>query len=339
MMSKIKFHKLSFKITFFVSLLIISIIWLLGVYMNFLIFNFSISLILLFFFFTLYFFIDYLLGPIYKIESYVKNLNIRNPGILKIETEDELGRLASSIVRLSSTLKKDSIELDHLSNVRSQFIANVSHELKTPIFAIKGFVETLINGAISDDDVNVKFLKKISHQSNRLENLFSDLITISKIESKELSLSSEKFRLNDIMVWLDETFSEEAKKKGIELLIPSLGKLEVYGDKGLLQSVFENLVKNAINHTQKGKVTIIIKKHNENIKVKIIDNGVGISDKYHDRIFERFFRVDEARSRDLGGTGLGLSIVKHILEAHKTVINLKSELGRGSEFSFYLPNS
>ena len=338
-MKKIKLHKLSIKITFFVSLFILSTLCLFGVYMNFLIFNFSISLILFFCVFALYFFIDYLLSPLYKIESYVKTLNIRNPSLLKVESEDELGSLAKSVIRLSSTLKKDSIELDYLSNVRTQFIANVSHELKTPIFAIKGFVETLINGAISDNGVNIKFLKKISNQSNRLENLFSDLITISKIESKELSLSPEKFKLNDIMVWLDETFSEEAKKKGIDLLIPSLGKLEVFGDKGLLQSVFENLVKNAINHTQKGKVTITIKKYNENIKVKIIDNGIGISQKHHNRIFERFFRVDEARSRDLGGTGLGLSIVKHILEAHKTVINLKSELGRGSEFSFYLPTS
>ena len=338
-MNKIKIHKLSFKITFFVSFFIISIFLLFNLYLNFLIFNFYILLILFFCFFALYFFIDYLLGPIYKIESYVNGLNVGNAGTLIIESEDELGRLASSIVNLSSNLKKDSIELDYLSNVRTQFIANVSHELKTPIFAIKGFVETLINGAILDNDVNIKFLKKISHQSNRLENLFSDLITISKIESKELSLSPEKFKLNDIMVWLDETFSEETKKKGIELLIPSLGKLEVYGDKGLLQSVFENLVKNAINHTSKGKVTIIIKKFNKNIKVKIIDNGVGISEKYHDRVFERFFRVDDARSRDLGGTGLGLSIVKHILEAHKTTINLKSELGRGSEFSFYLPIS
>lgn len=338
-MNKIKIHKLSFKITFFVIFFIISIFLLFNLYLNFLIFNFYILLILFFCFFALYFFIDYLLSPIYKIEAYVKSLNVGNPSTLIIESEDELGRLARSIVNLSSNLKKDSTELDYLSNVRTQFIANVSHEFKTPIFAIKGFVETLINGAISDNDVNVKFLKKISHQSNRLENLFSDLITISKIESKELSLSPEKFKLNDIMVWLDETFSEEAKKKGIDLLIPSLGKLEVCGDKGFLQSVFENLVKNAINHTSKGKVTIIIKKFNKNVKVKIIDNGVGISKKYHDRVFERFFRVDEARSRDLGGTGLGLSIVKHILEAHKTTINLKSELKRGSEFSFYLPIS
>ena len=321
-MNKIKIHKLSFKITFFVSFFIISMFLLFNLYLNFFIFNFYILLIIFFCFFALYFFIDYFLSPIYKIESYVKSLNLGNPGTLIIESEDELGRLAKSIVNLTSNLKKGSIELDYLSNVRTQFIANVSHELKTPIFAIKGFVETLINGAISDNDVNIKFLKKISHQSNRLENLFSDLITISKIESKELSLSPEKFKLNDIMVWLDETFSEEVKKRGIELLIPSLGKLEVCGDKGLLQSVFENLVKNAINHTSKGKVTIIIKKFNKSIKVKIIDNGVGISKKYHDRIFERFFRVDEARSRDLGGAGLGLSIVKHILEAHKTTINL-----------------
>jgi two-component system phosphate regulon sensor histidine kinase PhoR len=254
----------------------------------------------------------------------------------QISSNDELEELYHHISQLTLTIENDIKALDHLSKVRTQFLANVSHELKTPIFAIKGFVETLLDGAIDDSEVNQIFLKKIANQSDRLENLFTDLIMISKIESKELSLNLSSFELNEILLWLKDTFEVDAEKKGLKLVVPDTADLMVYGDKIRLLSVFSNLVKNAIDYTEKGKITLIVKKRNENVNIKVIDNGPGIPQKYQSRIFERFFRVDEARSRELGGTGLGLSIVKHIVEAHHSTINIRSEIGQGTEFSFSL---
>ena len=338
-MKPFKFHLYSFKITTAIFLFVLLILFYLNKYLILFSININIIYFLIPSFYLLYVVIDYFLMPIYKINDYLKKFKTNDQILLNINSKDELGELAKSLSKISKNVKYEKDDFTYLSNVRTQFIANVSHELKTPIFAIKGFVETLINGAIKDNDVNIKFLKKILYQSNRLEDLFSDLITISKIESKELLLDCVKFDLNKIMIWLDYTFSDEAKQRGIELVIPNIENLNIYGDKEQLKSVFGNLVKNAINYTQKGKVIIIIKKINKNVKVKIIDNGIGISSEHQGRIFERFFRVDVARSRDVGGTGLGLSIVKHILEAHGSSINLKSELGHGSEFIFELPIS
>ncbi len=332
-------HKLTLKITSLFAFVLFIILWMLKQTFS-LEFSHSqwiqliiISLITLLF---IYIIVDYFLRPIFLINHYAGKLKEGELNLPQITSNDELEELSFHITNLTSTIKDDIKTLDHLSKVRTQFLANVSHELKTPIFAIKGYVETLMDGAIDDSEVNQAFLKKIANQSDRLENLFTDLIMISKIESKELSLNSASFELNEILLWLKDTFEVDAEKKGLKLVLPDTADLVVYGDKIRLQSVFSNLVKNAINYTEKGSITIIVKRRNDKVNIKVIDNGPGIPKKHQSRIFERFFRVDEARSRELGGTGLGLSIVKHIVEAHHSSINVHSELGQGTEFSFSL---
>ncbi len=332
-------HKLTLKITSLFALVLFLFVWTLKLTFSL---EFSQNqwiqfiIIIIVTLIFLYIIIDYLLRPIFLINHYVGKLKESEYNLPQISSNDELEELYHHISQLTLTIENDIKALDHLSKVRTQFLANVSHELKTPIFAIKGFVETLLDGAIDDSEVNQIFLKKIANQSDRLENLFTDLIMISKIESKELSLNLSSFELNEILLWLKDTFEVDAEKKGLKLVVPDTADLMVYGDKIRLLSVFSNLVKNAIDYTEKGKITLIVKKRNENVNIKVIDNGPGIPQKYQSRIFERFFRVDEARSRELGGTGLGLSIVKHIVEAHHSTINIRSEIGQGTEFSFSL---
>ena len=332
-------HKLTLKITSLFTLVFFLLLWIFKLtfslkfsqdqWVQFII----ITIVVLIF---LYIIIDYLLRPIFLINHYLSKLKESEYNLPQISSNDELEKLYHHIFKLTSTIESDVKALDHLSKVRTQFLANVSHELKTPIFAIKGFVETLLDGAIDDSEVNQIFLKKIANQSDRLENLFTDLIMISKIESKELSLNLSSFALNEILLWLKDTFEVHAEQKGLKLVIPDTGDLLVYGDKIRLQSVFSNLVKNAISYSNKGSITLIIKKLDDKVRIKIIDNGLGIPEELQTRIFERFFRVDEARSRELGGTGLGLSIVKHIVEAHQSQIKVESKIGQGTEFSFFL---
>lgn len=263
---------------------------------------------------------------------------ILNEDFIPISTNhnNEFSEIAKKINRIAKKIQINNNDFKNVSNVRSQFIANATHEFKTPLFSIKGYVETLINGAINDKEVNKKFLNKIYSKSQELEILFNNLIEISKIESKEVTMNFDKILLNDIMVFLSENFTEYAKSKDINLFIPDTKQIYVYGNIKLLKTCFSNLLDNAIKYSTKGTVSISVKNINNSIVIKVIDNGIGISKENQKHIFERFFRVEDSRSRNLGGSGLGLSIVKHILEAHKTEIFVESDLGKGSIFSFNL---
>tara|TARA_Y100000768_G_scaffold18617_1_gene12824 strand:- start:451 stop:1446 length:996 start_codon:yes stop_codon:yes gene_type:complete len=246
--------------------------------------------------------------------------------------------LINQIDKISQKLKNDRLELNKVSKVRTEFLANVSHELKTPIFAIKGFTETLLDGALEDHKVNKKFVENIETQANRLENLFSDLIDISKIESNQLVLKLNRFKLQRLINWSRDTFSESINNKGIKFIVPDCKDLNVVGDEKYLKLVFSNLINNAINYSNSGSIIIAAKLIQNKVKISITDNGIGIDKKHINRIFERFYRVDSDRSRQSGGTGLGLSIVKHILEAHGTDIKVESDISMGSIFSFELNN-
>jgi two-component system phosphate regulon sensor histidine kinase PhoR len=181
------------------------------------------------------------------------------------------------------------------------------------------------------------FLEKANQHTISLSNLLNDLIDISMIESGEMRLSYRYFRINEFISQIIQENKKIAEDKNLELKIVSArDDLEVFGDKDKLKQVIVNLVLNAIKYTEKGKVEIFINEENKHARITIKDTGIGIPEKYLDRIFERFFRVDKARSRSLGGTGLGLAIVKHIIEAHNSKVNLKSKVGEGSEFSFLL---
>ena len=261
----------------------------------------------------------------------------------KYNTEEEI-QLSSNLLALQKAIKKmfkkeksDIEYLQRLQKMRSQFIANVSHELRTPIFAIQGYIETLLNGAIHDDNVNMHFLEKANQNTISLSNLLNDLIDISMIESGEMRMSYRYFKINDLINQVILDNRKIAEDKNLELnYIPSRDDLEVFGDKDKLRQVLVNLILNAVKYTEKGKIEVLIEEENKHAKIVIRDTGIGIPENYLDRIFERFFRIDKARSRSQGGTGLGLAIVKHIIEAHNSKVFVSSKVGEGTEFSFSL---
>lgn len=261
----------------------------------------------------------------------------------KYKEEDEI-KLGANLLALQKAIKKmfkkekNDIEyLQRLQKMRSQFLANVSHELRTPIFAIQGYIETLLNGAIHDKNVNTHFLEKANQHTVSLSNLLNDLIDISMIESGEMRMSYRYFKINDLVKQVIQDNKIIAEEKNLELTnIPGREDLEVFGDKDKLRQVLVNLLLNAIKYTEKGKVEIIVEESEKTARISVKDTGIGIPENDHDRIFERFFRVDKARSRSQGGTGLGLAIVKHIVEAHNSKVNVVSKVDEGSEFSFTL---
>jgi two-component system phosphate regulon sensor histidine kinase PhoR len=256
-----------------------------------------------------------------------------------ISSEDEIGDLSSAINDMAEKLESDIGRLKKLEGVRSEFLANVSHELRTPIFSLQGFLETLLDGAIDDPAVNRDFLEKAHRHAQRLNALLSDLIDISRIESGEMKLS---FRYFPAMEFLQQTVDEmqaQAEKKGVALTVTADVRPEerVYGDRDRLKQVMVNLIDNAIKYTdQGGSVTVSALEEGERCLIRVVDTGFGIAEEHHSRIFERFYRVDKDRSRDVGGTGLGLAIVKHIVEAHGGEIRVVSMPGKGSTFSFTL---
>jgi two-component system phosphate regulon sensor histidine kinase PhoR len=266
--------------------------------------------------------------------------NIRN-NFYEIADEIILSQNLSSLekeIKLMFEKSRNDIEyMRKLQRIRSEFIANVSHELRTPIFAIQGYLETLLNGAINDPKVNINFLEKAVHHTNNLSNLLNDLINISMIESGEMQMSFRYFELGPYINSIIDELKFLAEEKNIKLTItPIRPGLQVFGDKERLKQVFNNLIQNAIKYTEQGEVEISVEEDKKFVIIKIRDTGIGIPEDQLSRIFERFYRVDKARSRAVGGTGLGLSIVKHILEAHNSKIEVKSQVGIGSEFSFKL---
>jgi two-component system phosphate regulon sensor histidine kinase PhoR len=242
------------------------------------------------------------------------------------------------IVRGCLLVIHDITELKKLELVRSDFVANVSHELKTPLTSIKGFVETLLEGALDDKENNRRFLKIIQNHTERLNNLVNDLLSLSHLESKEIVLVKNNFNLCQQLEEVMAGFKSQLKRKNVDLKNELPADISVIADKDRIEQVFTNLIDNAIKFNQEnGFIKIYGQNINGKIKIIIEDSGIGIATKDIPRIFERFYRVDKARSRQLGGTGLGLSIVKHIVELHGGSVGVESSEGFGSKFWFILP--
>ncbi|TAM42260.1 PAS domain S-box protein [bacterium] len=232
----------------------------------------------------------------------------------------------------------DITEIRRLETMRRDFVANVSHELKTPLTSIKGFVETLLEGALDDKENSVTFLKIINNHAERLNTLINDLLDLSHIESKEIILKKDKFALSSLVDEVILGFRSQAKKKGVEIKTELPHALEVIADRSKIEQVLTNLINNAVKYNkEKGSVRIYSEQFPDKTKIIIEDSGSGIPPKDIPRIFERFYRVDKARSRELGGTGLGLSIVKHIIELHSGFVGVESTEGLGSKFWFTIP--
>lgn len=275
------------------------------------------------------------LAEVKHIISNIRNNNYKTAD--EIQLSQNLAGLEEEIKSMFIKARSDVEYLKRLERIRSEFLGNVSHELRTPIFSIQGYIETLLNGAIDDDKVNRNFLAKANQHTINLNNLLNDLIDISMIESGEMRMSFRYFSVKEYFEGIITEMKPLADEKGIQLKLEPVGdKLQLFGDKNKLKQVFVNLLTNAIKYTESGSVTILVREEENASRVVIKDTGIGIPEEDIPRIFERFFRVDKARSRSVGGTGLGLAIVKHIVEAHGSKVEVKSELGRGSEFSFRL---
>ncbi len=258
-------------------------------------------------------------------------------------TNDEIGDLADLLNEMLAKLRDDLKQMRKLQTMRSQFLGNVSHELSTPIFAVQGYLETLLYGKVESEHLRRDFIEKAYRQAGRLNNLLTDLIDISRIESGEMKMS---FRYFDLHEWLAKQVADmqaKATEQGVALRLvtarPS-SPLSVLGDRERLGQVISNLVDNAVKYNNAdGKVEVGYrdkKNSNKEVEVFVADTGRGIPEEHHSRIFERFYRVDKERSRAVGGTGLGLAIVKHIVEAHGSPVQVHSTVGKGSRFSFAL---
>jgi two-component system phosphate regulon sensor histidine kinase PhoR len=236
----------------------------------------------------------------------------------------------------------DVTRLRKLESHRRDFVANVSHELKTPLTTIRAAVETLLAGAASDPESGPRFLQKIDDQSARLQALIADLLSLSRLESEGLVRKPAPVDLRELVADCVERFGERAAGKRIRLALATGGPAPatVLGDDGALAQVFDNLVDNAVKYTPEGgEVDVRIREVGARYAVEVQDDGLGIAERDLDRIFERFYRVDRARSRDVGGTGLGLAIVKHIVLLHRGSVHVASELGSGSTFTVFLPRA
>ncbi|WP_151735500.1 two-component system histidine kinase PnpS [Paenibacillus tengchongensis] len=240
-------------------------------------------------------------------------------------------------------LLQEVTEIRRLEKMRSEFVANVSHELKTPVAAVKGFAETLLGGGVTDEKTARSFLQIIYDENERLNRLIGDILDLSKIESKRVQLECSPVHLIDFMNSVLETLSKVAEKKNISISVDVPEELFIEGDEDKLRQIFINLLSNAINYTHEGGFVKVTGKTGqkadgtETVLFTVTDTGIGIPRKDLPRIFERFYRVDKARSRSSGGTGLGLSIVKHLVDMHRGSITVESDLGLGSSFIIELP--
>ncbi|MBL7724382.1 MAG: HAMP domain-containing histidine kinase [Chitinophagaceae bacterium] len=238
---------------------------------------------------------------------------------------------------------KNEEELDLLrrnEQFRKEFLQNLSHEFKTPVFAIQGYVDTLLSGAMTNPEINKKFLEKTAKNVDRLTHLLNDLDEISKLERGELVLYKQNFIIQDLVKDVFESLSVKAEEQNIYCSIKKgcESPLTVFADKEKVRQVFTNLVENSIKYgKQNGSITAsIYKTDGKHILVEISDDGIGISEKHLPRIFERFYRTEEGRSIDVTGSGLGLAICKHIIEAHGQTIHVRSREDVGTTIGFTL---
>lgn len=235
----------------------------------------------------------------------------------------------------------DTTELRRLEQIRQEFVANVSHELKTPLAVMKACVETLQDGAVEDAEARGPFLQQIAEGANRLHALILDLLSLARIESGEEVFEFTSVRVNEVVTACLERHRPRAEATGMTLeAVPPPESTDVWADEEALGEILDNLVDNAVKYTQAGgTVRIGWSAHDGFVDLTVEDNGPGIPERDLNRIFERFYRVDKARSRELGGTGLGLSIVKHLAQALHGSVNASSRLGAGTRFTVRLPYS
>ena len=283
-------------------------------------------------------YVAYKLKPIYSI---VLSRDVHTTEILSELKDKRVENIGEELTAWADTNDKEIARLKEAEQFRKQYLGNVAHELKTPIFNIQGYISTLLDGGLEDELINRKYLERAEKSIDRLINIVNDLDTISKLESSMNKLNLEKFDIVALAKEIAEQAEIEADKKHIRISVKGVENLPspfwVLADKHYIGQVLVNLIINSIRYGKEGGQTRIrFRDMLDKILVEVEDNGLGIGKEDLPRIFERFYRTDKGRSREQGGTGLGLAIVKHIIEAHGERISVRSEPGVGSTFSFTL---
>ena len=279
-----------------------------------------------------------------KIKLVYKNihsLKVRrlDPKPSDFDMSDPINEMEKEVRGWAEDESKEIEQLRTMERYRKEFLGNVSHELKTPIFNIQGYINTLLDGAIDDPEVTIRFLKKAAKSTDRIASLVEDLESIYQLESGFLTMELEEFDINELIHDVFESLSMRAAEKNARIDfkegcdVPFI----VEADKDRIRQVITNLLVNSIKYGKENGYTLIgLYDMDENVLIEVTDNGIGIEEEHLPRLFERFYRVDKSRSRDAGGTGLGLAIVKHIIEAHNQTINVRSTKGIGTTFGFTL---
>ena len=283
-------------------------------------------------------YVAYKLKPIYSI---VLSRDVHTTEILSELKDKRVENIGEELTAWADTNDKEIARLKEAERFRKQYLGNVAHELKTPIFNIQGYISTLLDGGLEDELINRKYLERAEKSIDRLINIVNDLDTISKLESSMNKLNLEKFDIVALAREIAEQAEIEADRKHIRITVKGSENLPspfwVQADKHYIGQVFVNLIINSIRYGKEGGQTRIrFRDMLDKILIEVEDNGLGIGKEDLPRIFERFYRTDKGRSREQGGTGLGLAIVKHIIEAHGERISVRSEPGVGSTFSFTL---
>lgn len=276
-----------------------------------------------------------------RIKSIYDNVSLLDASDLnKTAVSADLDKLSLEVQKFAENKQQQIQNLHIREDYRREFLGNISHELKTPLFTVQGYLLTLEDGAMNDKQIGKKYLKRANKGVERLIAIVKDLDLISKLESNNLNLNKQPFNIIELVQDVFDLLEIEAKKRNVTLLLNKYYEypIMVIGDVERIEQVLTNLIMNSIKYGKINGATVISMDAAENNKIliKVKDNGEGIKEEHIDRLFERFYRVDQSRSRDQGGSGLGLSIVKHIIEAHEEQIFVKSKNERGSEFSFTL---
>ncbi len=301
----------------------------------------SILLSILFFFIVSFFIIQYraehfIYRRLKKIYEEVSILDVND--LSRESATTDIEKLSKRMQKFVEGKRLEIKSLTERDSFRRDFLGNVAHELKTPLFTVQGYILTLIEGAVNDKEIRTKYLERANKGVERLVAVIKDLDMIAKLETDGMKLNIVVFNILELIQNVFDLFEMKAKKKNITLKFDRIYEFPVFvrGDIEKIEQVLINLIVNSIKYGKPNGNTIIgVDSYSANkFIVKVIDNGEGIKQKHLSRLFERFYRVDQSRSREQGGSGLGLSIVKHIVEAHNETILLKSIYGEGSEFSF-----
>jgi len=276
-----------------------------------------------------------------RLKKIYQEVSILNVNDLKRESATtDIDKLSKSMQKFVEGKRLEIKSLTDRDSFRRDFLGNVAHELKTPLFTVQGYILTLIEGAVNDKEIRVKYLNRANKGVERLVAVIKDLDMIAKLENEGTSLNIEVFNILELIQNVFDLFEMKAKKRNISLKFDKVYEFPVFvkGDIEKIEQVLINLVVNSIKYGNPNGTTFVSVESYSDKKfiIKVIDNGEGIQKEHISRLFERFYRVDQSRSREQGGSGLGLSIVKHIVEAHNENILLKSTYGKGSEFSFTL---